>query len=246
MEERVKLSTGIEGLDEMLYGGIPRESIVGLVGPAGSGKTIISLQFLYASLKEGKKCLYISASHDEKELISNSKLYGWDFEPYIEEKKLILKFIKPVKLIQEGMESRLVSDYLEELPYVVNQTEKEVVIIDSITDFLMLCKTDIERRSRLINLFHIIKESKSTALLTAESEIKSDSTKNGILEYVVDSIILLRRIQSTNLSELLHVIQVVKLRWNKHLREIRQFDFTDKGIVVYSKYDVLLGDMHGE
>ena len=43
-----KISSGIQGIDEMLYGGINSGSIIGVVGPAGSGKTLISLQFLHA------------------------------------------------------------------------------------------------------------------------------------------------------------------------------------------------------
>jgi len=118
-------------------------------------------------------------------------------------------------------------------------------VIDSMTDFLMLCKSEIESRSRLLNLLQIISGNGSSALITAESDVNSDSTRYGIVEYMADGLIILRRVQSADLSEIVHVIQVAKMRWSKHLREIRQYDFTDKGIVVYSKYDVMLNDMHG-
>jgi circadian clock protein KaiC len=77
-----RISLGIEGLDDMLSGGINSGNIIGLVGPAGSGKTLMSLQFLYASLKKGNKCLYISSNHSEKELKLHTITYGWDFEPF--------------------------------------------------------------------------------------------------------------------------------------------------------------------
>ncbi len=245
METGVKLSTGIGGLDEMLDGGINHGSIVAAVGPPGSGKTIFSLQFLHASLNSGNTVLYISANHREEELIQHSESYGWDFSQFIKSKQLVLMEMPPVQLMQRGGEMHLVSDYLDKLPRVVNESKMEVVIIDSVTDFLMLCKSQFESRSRLLNLFKIISDNGSSALITAESDVNSDSTKYGIVEYAVDGLIVLRKVQSADLSEIVHVIQVAKMRWSKHMREIRQYDFTENGIVVYNKYSVMLSDIHG-
>jgi circadian clock protein KaiC len=237
-----KISLGIQGLDEMLYGGINSGNIIGLVGTAGSGKTLISLQFLHESLKKGYKCLYISSNHNEKELKSHSITYGWDFEPFIKNKQLTLKCMEPVQMELRGEGFHLTSTYLDELPSVVNKMKNDIVIIDPITDFILLCKNELESRSRLLNLFRIIKENCSIAMITAESEVDSCSTKSGIVEYAVDGLLILRRVQSADLNEILHVIQIAKMRWTEHLREIRQYDFTDHGIEVYSKYNVLLGD----
>jgi circadian clock protein KaiC len=237
-----KISLGIKGLDEMLYGGVSSENIIGLVGPAGSGKTLMSLQFLHASLKKGNKCLYISSNHNEKELKSHSIIYGWDFEPFLNNKQLTLKCMKPVQTVLRGDEYHLTSKYLDELPMVVNKMKNDIVIIDPITDFISLCKSEVESRSRLLNLFELIKENCSTAVITAESEIDSCSTKSGLVEYAVDGLLILRRVQSADLNEIHHVIQIAKMRWTKHIREIRQYDFTDHGIEVYSKYNILLGD----
>jgi KaiC/GvpD/RAD55 family RecA-like ATPase len=62
------INSGIDGLNEMLNGGMPDKSITALVGPAGSGKTILSLQVLYANLLDGRKCIYMSAAHTTEEL----------------------------------------------------------------------------------------------------------------------------------------------------------------------------------
>lgn len=238
--EESKISTGIDGLDEMLYGGINKGNVVGLVGPPGSGKTLMSLQFLYQSLNDGNNCLYISASHSEREILLQSKRYGWDIAPYIESKQLMLVCLKPVQLSLRGEEFHLVSKHTDELPRIVDEFKREVVIIDPITDFLMLCKTDIESRSRLLGLCNMIKDNNSTAFITAESEMPLGITRNGIVEYAADGLVVLRRVQSQDLSEITHVIQIAKMRWSKHIREIRQFGFTDSGIEVYSRYDVML------
>jgi circadian clock protein KaiC len=231
MEEN-RISSGIQGIDEMLYGGINLGHIIGIVGPAGSGKTLMSLQFLHSCLKQGKKCLYISANHTREDLMKHSLTYGWDFEPFINNRLLEINFLEPI----------LTSQYLDELPIVVSKTKSDILIIDPVTDFISLCQNEIESRSRLLNLFKIIKEYRATALITAESDVDSCSTRSGIIEYAVDGLFINRRIESADMNEIMHVIQIAKMRWTKHIREIRQYDFTDKGIEVYSKYNVLLGD----
>ncbi len=243
MNGKEKISTGIKGLDEMTKGGITRSSVIAIVGPHGSGKTLMSLQFLNACLAAGKSCMYISSLHNDKELVENGAHYGWKFEPFLEN-KLMLKHIEPVHITQQGVELHLISNYLDELPKVVSETKAEIVIIDTITDFLMLCKSEIERRSRLMGLLDILKKNGSTVLITAEAAVASDMTPSGIVEYITDGVIVLRRVQSQDLSEVVHIIQIVKLRWAEHSREIRQFDFTNTGIEVYSKYNVMLG-WHG-
>lgn len=164
--------------------------------------------------------------------MKHSLTYGWDFEPFINNRLLEINFLEPI----------LTSQYLDELPIVVSKTKSDIIIIDPVTDFISLCQNEIESRSRLLNLFKIIKEYRATALITAESEVDSCSTKSGIIEYAVDGLFINRRIESADMNEIMHVIQIAKMRWTKHIREIRQYDFTDKGIEVYSKYNVLLGD----
>ena len=87
------INSGIDGLNEMLNGGIPEKSITALVGPTGSGKTILSLQFLYANLSEGRNCIYMSAAHTTEELVINALNYGWDLSPYLENKRLVIEYL---------------------------------------------------------------------------------------------------------------------------------------------------------
>jgi KaiC/GvpD/RAD55 family RecA-like ATPase len=71
MSGKEKISTLLKGLDEMMNG-ITAPSVIGVVGPPGSGKTLIPLQFLNACLAAGKSCLYLSSMHSKDELLKNS------------------------------------------------------------------------------------------------------------------------------------------------------------------------------
>ncbi len=235
------IRTGIDGLDKMLNGGIPEESITSIIGPAGSGKTIMALQILYNNLLEGKKCIHITSSHSVDELVMNGSQFGWDFLPYIDSKQLLFKNFKPVQLKIKDSELHLISGFLDELPEFVYAHDADIVFIDSITEFMMLCRTDIERRARLLNLFGLLKTNKKSVLMTSETEVNTTYSKFGIIEFIADGIITLRRIESEDLSEILHIMQINKMRWVKHSREVRQYDITDKGIEVYNKYQVMIG-----
>ncbi|MFQ6071614.1 MAG: RAD55 family ATPase [Methanosarcinales archaeon] len=234
-----KIDTGICGLNEMLNGGIPEKGIVVVIGPTGSGKTIMSLQFLYSNLQAGRNCFYISSMHDENILKKNSLQYGWDLQSFIDQGLLNLQMIEPFKMEAHVLESHLISDYLDKLPKSIRDHKVDILIIDSISDFMMLCNTEIERRGRLLSMFQEIRSNKSTAFITAESElVESEDTRGGVLKNLADGLIRLQRIQSDDFSEIIHVIQIVKMRWMKHSRSIRQYDITEKGIEVHSTYSV--------
>jgi KaiC/GvpD/RAD55 family RecA-like ATPase len=190
---------------------------------------------------EGKNCIFISSAHTEDELVMNATQFGWDFVPYIDKRQLLFKNFNPVKLKMKGTELHLISGFLEELPEFLYSHKADLVIIDSITEFMLLCKTDIERRARLLNLFAILKANQKSVLMTSETEVNTPYSKFGIIEFIADGIITLRRIESEDLSEILHIMQINKMRWIKHSREVRQYDITDKGIEVYNKYQVMIG-----
>ncbi|MDO9516820.1 MAG: gas vesicle protein GvpD [Methanosarcinaceae archaeon] len=234
------ITTGITGLDNMVYSGIPDGSIISIIGPAGSGKTIFSLQFLYANLLQGKKCIYISVAHTMEELVNNSLKFGWDLSPYIENQKLIVKTFELSSMTYSVSGVSPISRYLDELPGFIYSQTADLIILDSITEYLMLHNTNIEHRNKVLNLFQIIKSKRSSALITAELDVESEKSTFGIVEFVADGVISLRRVQSKDMSELIHIIQIAKMRWTKHSREIRQYDITDAGIEVYSKYQIML------
>jgi len=75
-----RLKTGIDGLDEMTRGGYFQGSSILLTGSSGTGKTIMSLQFLIEALKAGEKCIYVSFEESRDQLVRNAKSFGWDLE----------------------------------------------------------------------------------------------------------------------------------------------------------------------
>ena len=85
------LSTGIGGLDFLLGGGLAKASTTLLIGPAGTLKSYIDQQFIYAGLKNGEHCLYVSTLESQSDFEDQVKLnFGWDIKTFA--KKGLLKF----------------------------------------------------------------------------------------------------------------------------------------------------------
>ena len=73
-----KLKTGVPGLDAIFLGGLIRNRSYLLLGSAGTGKTILALQWLIAGQALGEKCLYISLAERQEDIQSNIESFGWN------------------------------------------------------------------------------------------------------------------------------------------------------------------------
>lgn len=224
-----RVTTGNPVLDEMLGGGFLPNQAVAVVGPPGGGKTIALLQFLHANASLGKRCLLISAADDEESLITFSRGFGWDFRPYLQSGQM---HIVTVRMMDTG--AGLPTNLLEQMPRTISQSGAEVVGVDSITEFQDMCGTDTERKGRTLDLRWQLKNSGAAALIAAEAGGPPGISKYGIIEYVADGVILQSRLTSEDGSESLHVIQVLKMRWTHHSKEIRAYRVTDRGIEIQS------------
>ncbi len=232
-----RISTGVAGLDEMLGGGLLPGHVVVVSGPTGAGKTIFALQFMYPNLRQGKRCLYISASDDEEAVVTNALSFGWNFRPYMESGQLNLRH---VEIVEHEAGSKITSDYLDQLPRILQESGADIVALDSITEYDDLCRNDTERRARLLHLRRTIKNMGGTAIFTAESDESQMRSKYGMAEYATDGLILLRHYQPEDFSLFLYIIQVKKMRWIKHSRDMRAYSITDHGIEIQSPLYTIL------
>ena len=73
-------TTGVAGLDEVLYGGLPRDRLYLVDGNPGVGKTTLALQFLLEGVARGEPCLYVTLSETKVELDAVAESHGWDLD----------------------------------------------------------------------------------------------------------------------------------------------------------------------
>ena len=74
------MPTGVEGLDEILAGGLPRSRLYLIEGDAGTGKTTLALQFLLEGVRRGEPALYVTFSETKEEIAEIAVSHGWSLE----------------------------------------------------------------------------------------------------------------------------------------------------------------------
>lgn len=224
-----KVKTGVNGLDEMLFGGIPRSSTVVVMGSFGTGKTTLGLQFLNEGLAVGEKGIYISLEEDKESILADAEAHGWDMRGKMDAKQLEIVKLEPTdaKVTIQRIKS--------ELPDFIKKFGASRIVVDSVSLLNMLFDNDHDRRTNLFNLAQMIKKTGATLILTAE--VKDDNpfaSRDGLIEYVADGVISLRYIELTDRNELMLSLRIIKMRRTDHSRKITPYSITNKGLEVHA------------
>jgi KaiC domain protein len=229
--ERIKV--GILGLDDMLGGGLIPGSITCIIGTFGTGKTTFSLEFVWEGLKRNETIIYISLEEREERIISYMKLKGWDVMPYINKSLFIIKL--------DPTDFNLANNRIKnELPKLIAEKHATRVVIDPISLFEDLFSTDSERRREMYRFIEGLRDRNCTIMMTSETDTNNAfSSRHGLIEYLSDTVILLRYIRPSELSVDVHLaLEVVKMRMSSHSREIKPYDLKQDQVEVYSEANV--------
>lgn len=230
------ISTGVEGLDIMTNGGFIEGSSIFLTGASGTGKTILSMQFLIAGLQKGEKGIYVSYEESRGHLTSDAKSFGWDLEKY--EKDGLLKIIAlyPEELYPE--------EHLQMINNSVEEFGAKRIVIDSLSSLNNTFKEEI-LRDLTERITAGLKQKMVTTLFThATTALMGAETITGAhLSTLVDTIAMLRFVEIQ--SELKHAILILKMRGSAHDKKLREFVFTSQGVQITSDFTGYEGVISG-
>jgi KaiC domain protein len=224
----IRVKFGVEGLDEMLLGGLLERSICAIVGNYGTGKTMFALQFAYEGLSRGERVIYISLDEREDLLRATIAQKGWDASAF--EDRFYLLRLDPTDF------NLAISSIKSELPALIKSTGASRVIIDPISLFEGLFEDESVRRQEMFAFIEMMRDEPCTLVITSETDIaKPDGSRYGLAEYLADTVVLLRYIRSPGLTEVHLALEVVKMRRSAHSREIKPFEIFPDRIMVYSE-----------
>ncbi len=236
--ERVK--TGVKGLDELLSGGLPKESIKLVSGPPGSGKSIFCYQFIAAGLQEGKKCLYLTLDKKVEGLLTQAEQLGINFQPAIESGRVKFLFLNiNKKLIYEAMVNEILSgNYdrvvldsitpLSEMPIYINNPEFASGT-DNIDHEEVSAGNFPVRRLHLHYIMNALETAKCTAVVTSELQPGSPNySRDGLSEFIADGVIVFSLDPTMDRRKL----AVMKMRSTKHTLKPQNIEIGKGGIQI--------------
>ena len=227
-----RLDIGIEGLDEMIQGGIPRKHLIAVIGSAGTGKTTFGLQFLYHGLQHDEKAVFITLEQSREDVIATANERDWEFERYEDEGLLAIVDLDPVEMANS------LDNIQAELPQLVRDFGADRLVLDSVSLLEMMYDDQAKRRTEVFDFTRSLKNAGVTTFLTSEaSESNPYASRHGIVEYLTDAVFILQYIrgeaQGTRLA-----VEIQKIRNAKHSRELKPYEMTDEGISVYQQANI--------
>lgn len=215
------LPSGIAALDQLLGGGVTTGSSTLLVGPAGTGKSLLALQYLAAAVGRGERGALFVFDEELGLLIARAKGLGIDLEAMRKAKKLVIEQMDAAEL-SPGEFSHRVRQY-------VDREKIRTVVIDSLNGYQASMP---EEQYVILHLHELLqylnRQGAATFLTVAQHGMIGDMKQSIDVSYLADSVIMLRYFEA--LGRVRRAISVVKKRTGSHEDTIREFRITSQGI----------------
>ncbi len=225
-ETPLRISTGIPGMDTVLYGGFVNTFSYLIRGGPGTGKTIFGLHFLTAPQNDSQTSLFITLSEPAEKIRRIGTAMGFDLSrvhmldlspgPEFFAKMESYDIFAPAEVEREPTTQRIVE--------TVQEIKPGRVFIDSMTQFRYLSSDPFMFRKQSLSFIRFLVEQGATVLFSSES---SPEAPDEDLQFLCDGIIHL------HLSKNLRTVQVTKFRGSPFLHGAHEFEITSRGIKVY-------------
>jgi len=226
-----RLSTGVQELDRMLAGGIPRGFTVAVTGEPGTGKTILCIHFIAEGIREGDRCIYVTTEESRESIIVQASQFGFDFTRGIKDKKLII--IDALMGLKDQWS--LQSLDVEELVDKVIEAKKTLgygrarLVIDSLSAFWLDKPAMSRRHSYFVK--KVLSKWDFTTLATSQYAITTSEAFGWGVEHIADGIIRFRR--SVRRGILRRYVLVEKMRQTPHSLQMHEIEIIPgRGLVI--------------
>jgi circadian clock protein KaiC len=228
-------STGIEGLDEILRGGLPRRHIYLTLGSFGTGKTTLGLQFLLAGARASESGLYFTLAETTSELHQVAQSHGWSLE------KLRLHELTATSTAQTETPQTVfpstdveLEEMMETITDQLHRHQPDRVVFDSITELRLLAATSLSYRRHLLLLRQRLAALGCTTLLLSD---EPSAQGEAPLESLVHGVMMLSR-TLPEYGRVQRRLEVVKLRGVPYLDGYHDYQICTGGLVVFPRLQV--------
>jgi circadian clock protein KaiC len=229
--------TGVQGLDDMLSGGLLCGFCTLVAGSAGVGKTTLALQFICQGAAAGEPGIYVTFEESPSKLTELARGYGLSLGDLVANGSVTVVPQSPLDVREE----KLIHDLTE----LIQRTGARRVVVDSITDLEMAQAQGTGLREAVYSLVDALETAGVTSILVAEvPEVFGQTQITGEhISVIVDGIILLKYVEME--GEIHRAVSVLKMRGSDHDKGIRQFTISRHGMRVLDRFEGTEGLMAG-
>lgn len=229
-----RLSMGVPVLDEMMGGGLPAGYSLLLVGPSGSGKSVLATEFLAEGVRIGETGVIAAFEKSPNQLLSHR------LDAMVKSGK--------VGVINTRTLDLSLDEILHDLVIMINSMEAKRVVIDSLSGFELALASVFREdfREALYRLVSVLTGMGVTVLMTSELEDQYNSLRFSSYgnAFLADAILLQRYVELD--GQFKRVISVIKIRASAHSKDIRFFDVERDNIVIGEALTQYRGILSGQ
>ncbi len=230
--ELERVNTGINGLDELIYGGIPKRNQVLISGDAGTGKTLLCFEALYRNAKIDIPSTFITLEESKSSLLENA---GGAFSTFDDVDELVSKntigvYSYDITEVLKSTENW--QKFVTQIARNSKSNNSQIVVVDSISSLRPYADSDRIFTRSVALLVQNLRNLGVTSFITVETpSLVSEETTGLFGTFMFDGTIWLNKVNVSGSSQ--YVISVVKMRRSDHVKSTMPFEITTKGFNIF-------------
>ena len=228
-----RIATGVEGLDDILSGGLPVGQMYLLEGTPGTGKTTVAMQFIMQGTRAGENALYITLSESKAELESSARSHGWDINELP-----IAEFLPAEASLNPDQQYTVfhpseveLASTIQKLTSIVEDRKPARVVIDSLSELRLLAADTMRYRRQLLALKQFFVGRDTTVLLLDDRSAEGSDMQ---LQSIAHGVIRLEKTQRTY-GVTRRQVEIVKMRGSAYREGFHDYTIETGGVCIYPR-----------
>lgn len=233
---RETLSSGIEGLDALLGGGVQKGSSTLVLGPAGAGKTLIAVQFVLAAIARGERAAIFLFDEELGLLVKRLAIMGIDLQGLVDAGSLHVEQLDAAELSP--------GEFAYRVRGRVTEAQAKTVVIDSLNGYQAAMPEENALVLHMHELLQFLNRQGATTFLTvAQHGLVGDMKTPVDITYLADTVVLLRYFEA--FGKVRRAVSVIKKRTGSHEDTIREYRIGPSGLTVGPPLEEFQGVLRG-
>jgi len=220
---RTRRTSGIPQLDALLGGGLESGSSTLILGPAGTGKSLVAVQYVCAAVARGERAAMFVFDEELGGLLERTRAMGFDLAGMRERGQLTLEQVDAAELSP--------GEFAHRVRHQVTEAQAKTVVIDSLNGYQAAMPEETALTLHIHELLQFLnRQGAATFLTVAQHGLVGDMSTPVDVTYLADTVLLLRYFEAE--GRIRRAISVIKKRQGRHETTIREYTISERGLTL--------------